>query len=168
VLLDKLGESPDLTVLPRDDELGADLKQCFAQLDGQGWVATRRVVAAGQVPSAGTEASSHLARLWAADEVTRLLADGQVNREAAVKLAVRAQLVTALSGAVVLETRQQYDAAGLEPVDSSTVPSVPERAITLVLLLVGLLVLALVAKRIRKRTLPTAAGSGRRIRGSGA
>ena len=36
----------------------------------------------------------------------------------ALALAMKYQLVTPISGAVVLETQAQYDAAGLQPVDS--------------------------------------------------
>lgn len=71
--------------------------------------------------------SGHLARLWAADQVERLLAKGdEPGRQAASELAVRYQLVTPVSGAVVLETAQQYDEAGLTPVDQGSVPTVPE------------------------------------------
>jgi hypothetical protein len=43
-----------------------------------------------------------------------------------VKLAARHHLVTPVSGAVVLETKQQYEESGLKPVESNTVPTVPE------------------------------------------
>lgn len=36
------------------------------------------------------------------------------------------QLVTPVSGAVVLETQQQYVPTGLTPVDPQTVPAIPE------------------------------------------
>jgi hypothetical protein len=41
-------------------------------------------------------------------------------------LASQYQLVTPVSGAVVLETKQQYDEARLTPVSQATVPTVPE------------------------------------------
>jgi len=66
----------------------------------------------------------HLARLWARDEVLRLAAAREFNE--AMQLAARYQLVTAVSGAVVLETKAQYERAGLKPVDAATVPVVPE------------------------------------------
>jgi len=46
--------------------------------------------------------------------------------EQATSLAATYQLVTPLTGAVVLETREQYERAGLEPVKSGTVPTIPE------------------------------------------
>jgi hypothetical protein len=50
------------------------------------------------------------------------------NREAAVALATQYRLVTPVSGAVVLETQQQYDESRLTPVSQAqaTVPTVPE------------------------------------------
>ena len=53
-------------------------------------------------------------------------ADPTGNRSAAVALASRYRLVTPVSGAVVLETQQQYDESRLTPVSSATVPTVPE------------------------------------------
>ncbi len=67
-----------------------------------------------------------------------------------MSLACRHQLVTPVSGAVVLETKQQYAQAGLEPVPSSTVPIIPEpSSVTLVGLGVGLLLF----RRVRRRRL---------------
>ncbi len=70
------------------------------------------------------ETSSHLARLWAFDETRRLIADKNIN--GAVQLAASYQLVTPVSGAVVLETAEQYQRAGLQPVPANTVPTIPE------------------------------------------
>jgi hypothetical protein len=84
----------------------------------------------------GKKTTSHLARLWAHEEVLRLIAARKTDE--AMRLAARFQLVTPVSGAVVLETKQQYAVAGLQPVDAATVPTIPEPG-TGVLLLVGLL-----------------------------
>ena len=70
--------------------------------------------------------SDHLARLWANDEVLRLVRSEAPNRDEAIGIARDYQLVTPVSGAVVLETREQYTAAGLEPVPEGTVPTIPE------------------------------------------
>jgi hypothetical protein len=73
------------------------------------------------------ETSSHLARLWAFDETRRLLASKtDANRDKAIKLAASYQLVTPATGAVVLETAEQYQRAGLEPVPQNSVPTIPE------------------------------------------
>lgn len=72
----------------------------------------------------GTQTSQHLVRLWASDEVKRLLSAG--DEEKAIDVAVKNQLVTRVSGAVVLETQEQYDQFGLKPVDPNSVPTIPE------------------------------------------
>jgi hypothetical protein len=71
-------------------------------------------------PTQGTKVSDQLARYWAFQEALK-------TNDAA--LAARYQLVTPVSGAVVLETQAQYDRAGLKQADPSMVPnaaSVPE------------------------------------------
>lgn len=73
--------------------------------------------------------SDQLARLWAMDEVAKTK-NG--------KLAVNYQLVSYVSGAVVLETMEQYERHGLTPVDAATtpaVPNVPEPSTALLVLL---------------------------------
>ena len=96
---------------------------------------------AGQVsPGGGKETSAHLARLWANDEVARLLADRGKNMTGeAVKLAALYQLVTPVSGAVVLETSEQYRQAGLQPVEPGSVPTIPEPEVVLLLLVASAL-----------------------------
>jgi hypothetical protein len=115
---------------------------------------TRERSASGVMPvtNRGKENSRHLARLWAYDEILRLIAARK--RDAAVQLAGLYQLVTPVSGAVVLETRQQFDQAGLQPVDPQSVPMVPEPG-TFVLLVLGLLAAALL--RWRRRSAKPAA-----------
>jgi hypothetical protein len=77
-----------------------------------------------EVPVGAPKLSSHVVRLWARDEIQRLAASRSVAE--AVKLAGQYQLVTPVSGAVVLETKAQFERAGLEPVSSDSVPTVPE------------------------------------------
>lgn len=67
----------------------------------------------------------HLARLWGMSEVERLRQQ-PATLDAAVKLAIELQLVTPVSGAVVLERKEQYDKHGLTPGNPDTVPTVPE------------------------------------------
>jgi hypothetical protein len=68
--------------------------------------------------------SQHIARLWARDQVRSLLENNDKNN--AINLAANYQLVTAVSGAVVLENQQQYNENDLTPVDKNTVPTIPE------------------------------------------
>ena len=71
--------------------------------------------------------SDHIARLWAHDRVLDLMRTNPAdNRAAAVSLATQYRLVTPVSGAVVLETKQQYDESRLAPVSQATVPTIPE------------------------------------------
>jgi hypothetical protein len=95
--------------------------------------------AAAQGHPEGTETSMHLARLWAAEEVARLSAARHAAE--AMRVAARYQLVTPVSGAVVLETQAQYQSAGLQPVPAESVPVIPEPSGG-VLLLIGLLFFA--------------------------
>lgn len=100
----------------------------------------RLKTADGVVLQPATVTSDHLVRLWANDEVARLLPSAS-RRQDAIALAQLYQLVTAVSGAVVLETQQQYATAGLEPVPPGTVPTIPEPE-TWALIAIVLLVLA--------------------------
>ncbi|MBI3098970.1 MAG: PEP-CTERM sorting domain-containing protein [Planctomycetes bacterium] len=76
--------------------------------------------------------SMHLAKLWAGEEVDRLRATPE-GRDTAVALAAGARIVTEVSGAVVLQNKEQYAQAGLTPVDPQSVPSIPEPGTTLLL-----------------------------------
>ena len=64
-----------------------------------------------------------LARLWAATAAEN--PTSPFTDTARSELAARYQLVTPFSGAVVLETQQQYEEHGLTPADGSATPSVP-------------------------------------------
>lgn len=92
----------------------------------QHWTLARTIMDSETAAREGgaTETDLHLARLWALDEVRRLRAERKVDE--AVQLAARYQLVTPISGAVVLENQQQYQQTGLQPVDAQSVPSIPE------------------------------------------
>lgn len=70
--------------------------------------------------------SQHVEKLWALHEVQDLLTRSPAMRDQALALAEKHQLVTPVSGAVVLETDAQYRAAGLTPPDASAVPTIPE------------------------------------------
>jgi hypothetical protein len=100
--------------------------------------------------SGAWQTSAHLARLWARDEVARLHATGgEAARTEAQALGARYQLVTAVTGAVVLERAEQYRDAGLTPVESGTVPTVPEPGTWLMLGVAAALLAALAARQRR-------------------
>jgi hypothetical protein len=146
-----LAEYVPFRSVPRLGTLEQDLRQVFSSW-GQPVLEFHRdrvpVAELGPLDAA-SKTSSHLARLWARDEVTRMLEGGKPEaREKAMELATRHQLVTEVTGAVVLERKEQYDAAGLRPVDPGTVPSVPEPE-TWMLLAVACVLLG-VAFRLRR------------------
>ncbi|HEV2915152.1 MAG TPA: VIT domain-containing protein [Pyrinomonadaceae bacterium] len=140
-----LDEIRSVEVVPRMGPLQSDLERLFAQLTGGtlslGYVRTVEKTAAppAQSPSpAAKETSAHLARLWANDEVARLMnARDKDHTEEAIQLATRYQLVTPVSGAVVLETQEQYRQAGLEAVEPGTIPTIPEPEMLLLVAIVG-------------------------------
>jgi len=136
--LDGINEVKSFT---RTDYLSTDLKKLFAQLTGQSptfeFVRSSKKLDDGLDLTGSVETSDHLARLWANDEVRRIATPGDAQlTDAATALAVRYQLVTPVSGAVVLETDAQYQANNLKPVDAGTVPTIPEPE-TVALLLVA-------------------------------
>lgn len=153
---EKLDGVPAVEPVERAGDLRSDLSNLFERLAGRR-AQLRFVRAAGEgaqgVPAPGgketKETSAHLARLWASDEVARLLADRAGNRtDEAIKLAARYQLVTPVSGAVVLETKEQYQQAGLEPVEAGSVPTIPEPEMVLLLIVAAaLLTLAFFRQR---------------------
>ena len=119
-VLAELGEVAPARGLPRYGRLGGDLGRLFAELGGQGSVVevTRRREGADATADRGPRASAGVTRLWARDRVLELLREGRPGaREEAVRLASDYALVTPVTGAVVLETKEQFDRAGLRPVD---------------------------------------------------
>lgn len=148
----ELAEYVPFRTVPRLGTLEQDLKALFTRWGGEVTEFHRDrlpMVELNPRPEAW-KTSSHLARLWARDEVSRLLSakEAQFEKRAeASELAARYQLVTEVSGAVVLERQSQYDAAGLKPVDPGSVPSVPEPATWM---LMGVACLLLIAFRLRR------------------
>lgn len=146
-IIEQLEGLPALSAVPRRGTVAEDLRGLLTCWTGQrrGWAFEFVHVdpLPGAVP-AGREVSLHAGRLWAAAEVRRLQATRAV--AAAVELAASYQIVTPLSGAVVLETQEQYDQHGLEPADPLSVPAIPEPGIR-ALLLLGLLALGLRRRR---------------------
>lgn len=127
--------------VPRMGRLQSDLERLFAQLSGglKKVEFVRSTEKLQQPPNSSNakETSAHLARIWANDEVKRLMVFGdEKSIEAATKLAIAYQLVTPLTGAVVLETKEQYTAAGLKPVEPGTVPTIPEPEMVMLIVIV--------------------------------
>lgn len=89
--------------------------------------------------------SKHMIRLWAFDEINEVLAS-EKDEVSAIELATKYQLVTPVTGAVVLETQEQYDEAGLNPVEKNVVHAVPETE-TYILMIIGLVIFLFVYKK---------------------
>ena len=139
----------------RTDGLQADLQNLFLQLTGRvkqlQFVRSSRKLDQQTEMFGGVQTSDHLARLWARDEVERILAPHDPTlQDEATALAVRYQLVTPVSGAVVLETAEQYRAAGLQPVDAGTVPTIPEPEMVALLIVAGGFLIWLMYMKYRK------------------
>ncbi len=120
-----------------------------AALRGQAGRWQRQCLPDGDLPAGVAEGSSHIARLWAADEIARLCAPPRLSgREDAIQLARDWQLVSSVSGAVVLESSAQYAEHHLVPVPDSTTPAIVPEPATGLLLLSGAAFL-LARRRIR-------------------
>ena len=136
-----MGAIDALQAVPRLGTLSDDLGRLFAHWQsGKQIQIQREAIAANSLPAVpqGTSASLHPVRLWAAEEVSRKIRKRAVHQ--AIELGTLYQLVTPVTGAVVLESAVQYAAADLHPVDPTTVPSIPEPT-PLILMLLGLLII---------------------------
>ena len=143
----------------RTGELDEDLRYLFLRLTGRmktyEFLRSSKKLEAPQTSEA-LETSDHLARLWANDEVAVILAPGEISLEDnAISLAARYQIVTPVTGAVVLETEQQYRANDLKPVDAGTVPTIPEPEMIVLFIVAGAFMLWIAYLKYRK------SGSGR-------
>jgi hypothetical protein len=138
-------DSPVLHVIPPLLGTADDLAGLLATWAGKGGeLSWERSKLAGNsaVPAGAVASSTHLIRLWAVDEVCRRAAERSKDAvDDAIALARKWQVVTPVTGAVVLETQEQYKSAGLEDIDPATAPSsIPEPGL-LWLLLTGVAVL---------------------------
>jgi len=150
-VLEHLDGLQAVVAVPRLGTLTEDLTRLSAPWRGaaQPLTVVRERVTAGQHSATAPATSTHLARLWAHHAVQQRLASAAPgSRDEAVRLATTYHLVTPVSGAVVLETQAQYQEAGLAPVDSAKVPTVPEPAAWMLMVIaLGGLAVALVQRR---------------------
>lgn len=137
-LAEALGKSGGLRSAPQmvdpARELDGFLSGLRSESEFSGWNWSRRAGSGG--PEGAEQVWDQLARWWAIEEVGRI-----DDHAEAAKLAARYQLVTPVSGAVVLETAEQFAAHGLEPVDGSAtpkLPSVPEPSVAWLLLVAAM------------------------------
>lgn len=129
-------------------DAAADLRAIIAEVAGD---APRWSVVRTRSAVAGAAGSTHVVRLWAAESLANLGGSRGKEREAAIALAHRLNVVTPVSGAVVLETDRDYKANGLPVPDPDAVPTVPEPE-TWALLILTALAGAWLLRRGRGRT----------------
>ena len=129
-MIESLDGIPAMHSVARTGSLSEDLSYLGSLWAGETaeWHAVRERLPTSDFGShdSAQKTSAHLAKLWANDEVARLASLGTSDRRHAVSLATSYQIVTPVSGAVVLETQAQYDQAGLKPSDPADVPTIPE------------------------------------------
>jgi hypothetical protein len=161
VLANELANLGALTPATRTAVTPDTLADLLARLGGSRQELRWHRAVADSAPAAADAAkatSDHLARLYALDEINAQAPfEDSDARQKAIRLAADYRLVTAVSGAVVLESQAQYKETGLEPVSADSVPTIPEPETwaMLVLAVVVLLCLAL-----RRKPAPVAAGQG--------
>lgn len=129
-IIDALDDLQIIKTVHRTGTLAEDLEKLFALWRGarNQFTFIRENVLRDRAGDLRPEmqTSSHLTRLWAYDEIIRLISSKKNSASEALTTAVNYQLVTPISGAVVLENQEQYDDAGLKPVAPGTVPTIPE------------------------------------------
>lgn len=125
--------------IPRSASLKADLTKWFEDIKNENaqwkWIRKQHMKAEVAELNSLPEVTDHIRRLWASDQVEKLVQSNQLH--AAKQLASEQQLVTSISGAVVLETKTQFENAGLTPVPHDSVPIIPEPN-SYILFIVGL------------------------------
>jgi hypothetical protein len=99
----------------------------------------RERVPSSSVPGENATGNGHVVRLWGNEEALAAGYSGKV--DAARKLAMELRLVTPWTGAVVLETKAQYERHGLDPGDPEIVPAIPEPGTALLLTGAGMALL---------------------------
>jgi hypothetical protein len=135
--VDEVGKAIPPQRIQRIHRLGdvaSDLARMFGWWTGARpkFTYERERVPKSAVPAGAVEATPHIGRLWASDRINRVsFPISSKGQDEALMLARTFQLVTPVSGAVVLESQQQFEAAGLQPVDPASaprvdVPGVPE------------------------------------------
>ncbi len=155
-VMEKLDGIPQVTSLERMEGSLEDLTHLFQRWSGKKemlQVHREKIASSTAVePDLGQETSMHLVRLWAKDQIESIRAKASpesASRE--VSMASSYKLVTPLMGAVVLETEQQYQVAGLKVPDAQGIPTIPEPETWMLIGVVLLLLAWAVAQQRRSK-----------------
>lgn len=124
-LLEQLYQSADLRSGLRWNGTSVALKAHLASMVGGGEQWRYRYTRSDLPPQQGVQVWDQLARQQVYEEVMDAFKGVNVVPDVQAKRAAHYQLVTAYSGAVVLETKQQYAAAGLKQADPDSSPKIP-------------------------------------------
>jgi hypothetical protein len=151
-IMDAMDDLKMIKTVHRTGTLRVDLEKLFAIWSGRKipFAFIRENISKNTAGTLAPEiqTSSHLARLWAYDKINRLISSKKKNTTSeAMITAVNYQLVTPITGAVVLENQEQYDDAGLEPVAPGTVPTIPEPETWMLIIVVFCTFLGLIYRR---------------------
>lgn len=118
-LSDKLGKAGVLERGPTFFDKESELLEFLETLRKGGPMATAKWERRDNVADLhGKKVWDHLARIWAMER-------SESDDPDRGRIAAKYQLVTPVSGAVVLETMKQFKEHGLEPVDANAAPSIP-------------------------------------------
>ncbi len=151
-LLGAVGKVRSIAAEALDQDVAAAVKSICADWSGQHRRVVRSQVKRNEVPSECAKGDEHLARLWAYGEVLKLYREGDPEKlEKCKTMALPWHIVTPVTGAVVLESKEQFKQNGLEPVSSSSVPTVPEPSSILCFVLVALTLALVWWFKLRKR-----------------
>jgi hypothetical protein len=134
---------------PPSGDAARDLKALLTELGGGNAWRVRRAETGADIGGGGAS-SVHVARLWAAERIAAAADALGDERSKAIELAYRLNIVTPVSGAVVLETDQEYKANGLAVPRAGDVPTVPEPEEWAMLAIVLGLLSWLYRRRIRR------------------
>lgn len=151
-IADSLEGIPAVVPVSRLDRPEEDLSRLFASWGGaETPLELERRDWNGDGSPPGRRATGHLVRLWANDRIVSLSRSRrEADQDLAVRMASRYQLVTPVSGAVVLENMEQYRQAGLKPANPESSPAIVPEPETWALMLLGAVVILLAkAKRLR-------------------
>lgn len=148
-LADAIDGLPGVTRVNPPGAASAEIRAQFARWRGERPVFRfDRQRVASNTAGADLLQDDDVARLWALQQVKRSAASPRPgDRQQAIELAARYQIVTPVSGAVVLENASQYQEAGLAQVDPNISPNrVPEPASWRLLLLATLILWCFAAR----------------------